>query len=78
MPIFRSLRLCCSTTILAVSFLICCVLELGCGSARVVSGLPAEAAGAPGADVHVYVPAHKPTLSIRLINAVEYITGVDF
>ena len=31
--------------------LICCVLELGCGSARVVSGLPAEAklclAGSP-------------------------------
>ena len=26
-----------------ISFLVCCVLELGCGSARVVSGLPAEA-----------------------------------
>ena len=26
-----------------VSFLVFCVLELGCGSARVVSGLPAEA-----------------------------------
>ena len=25
-----------------ISFLVCCVLELGCGSARVVSGLPAE------------------------------------
>ena len=25
---------------LAVSFFVCCVLELGCGSARVVSGLP--------------------------------------
>jgi len=47
MPIFRSLRLCCCTTTLAVSFLVCCVLELGCGSARVVSGLPAEADGSP-------------------------------
>jgi len=43
MSIFRSLRLCCWTTTLAVSFLICCVLELGCGSARVVSRLPAKA-----------------------------------
>jgi len=25
-----------------ISFLVCCVLELGCGSARVVSGLPTE------------------------------------
>ena len=41
MPIVRSLRLCCWTTTLVVSFLVCCVLELGCGSARVVSGLPA-------------------------------------
>ena len=30
-----------------ISFLVCCVLELGCGSARVVSGLPAEAVGSP-------------------------------
>ena len=30
------------------SFLVCCVLELGCGSARMVSGLLAEAsAGNP-------------------------------
>ena len=43
MSIFRSLRLCCWTTTLAVSFLDCCVLELGYCSARVVSGLPAEA-----------------------------------
>jgi len=42
MPIFRTLRLCCWTTTLAVSFLICCVLELGCGSARMVSRLPVE------------------------------------
>jgi len=28
---------------LAVLFLDCCVLELGCGSAGVVTGLPAEA-----------------------------------
>ena len=41
MPIFRSLRLCCWTTTLAVLFLDCCVLELGCGSAGVVSGLSA-------------------------------------
>ena len=26
-----------------ISFLVCCVLELGCGSSRVVCGLPAEA-----------------------------------
>jgi len=39
MPIFRSLRLCCWTTTLAVTFLVGCVLELGCGSARLVSGL---------------------------------------
>jgi len=40
--IFRSLRLLgCWTTTVAISFLICYVLELGCGSARVVSGLPA-------------------------------------
>jgi hypothetical protein len=26
---------------LAVSFLVCCMLEFGCGSAGVVSGLPA-------------------------------------
>jgi len=38
-PIFRSLRLCCWTTILAVSFLTWCVLESGCGSAGVVCGL---------------------------------------
>jgi len=37
MPIFRLLRLCCWTTIMAVTFLVCCVLELGCGSAGVVS-----------------------------------------
>ena len=43
MPIFRSLWLCCWTTTLAVTFLVCCVLELGWGSARPVSGLPAEA-----------------------------------
>jgi len=47
MSIVRSLRLCCRTTTLAVLFLDCCVLELGCGSAKVVSGLPAEAAGSP-------------------------------
>jgi len=41
MSIFRSLRLCCWTTTLAVLFLDCCVLDLGCGSARVLSGLPA-------------------------------------
>jgi len=33
MSIFRSLRLRCWTNTLAVLFLICCVLELGCGSA---------------------------------------------
>jgi hypothetical protein len=26
-----------------ISFLVCCVLELGCSSARLVSGLPASA-----------------------------------
>ena len=31
-----------------ISFLVCCVLELGCGSARVVSVLPAEAQLVPG------------------------------
>jgi len=41
MSIFRSLRLCCWPTTLAAFFLDFCVLELGCGSARVVSGLPA-------------------------------------
>ena len=31
-----------------ISFLVCCVLDLGCGSARVLSELPAEAsAGSP-------------------------------
>ena len=39
MPIFRSMRLYCWTTTLAVSFLVCCVLEFGCGSVGVVSGL---------------------------------------
>jgi len=34
MPIFISLRLFCWTSTLAISFLICCVLELGCGSAE--------------------------------------------
>jgi len=43
MSIFRSLRLCCWPTTLAVQFLDCCMLESGCGSVRVVSGLPAEA-----------------------------------
>ena len=33
MPIFRILRLCCSTTTLSVTFFVCCVLEWGCGSA---------------------------------------------
>ena len=41
MSIFRSMRLCCWTTTLAVLFLDCCVLELGCALAGVVSGLPA-------------------------------------
>jgi len=50
MSIFRSLRLCCWTVKLTVLFLDCCVLELGCGSARVVSGLPAEASAT---DIHV-------------------------
>jgi len=40
MSIFRSFRLCCWTTTFAVLFLDCCVMELGCGSAGVVSGLP--------------------------------------
>ena len=35
-----------------ISFLVCCVLELGCGSVRVVSGLPAEAQ-----HVHVRLPS---------------------
>jgi len=39
-PIFRSMRLYCWTTTLAVSFLVCGVLEFGCGSAGVVTGLP--------------------------------------
>jgi len=43
MSILRSLWLCCWTTTLAVLFLDCFVLELGCGSAGVVSRLPAEA-----------------------------------
>ena len=30
-----------------ISFLVCCMLELGCGSARVVSGLPTEAQAEP-------------------------------
>jgi len=62
MPIFRSLRLRCWTTTLAVLFLDCCVLELGCGSARVVSGLPAEAAGSPDttpAEPHPYSKTQK-------------------
>jgi len=42
MSIFRGLRLCCWTTTSAVLFLDCCLLDLGCGSARVVSGLPAS------------------------------------
>jgi len=42
MSIFRSLRLCCWTTTLAVLFFDCFVLGLGCGSSRVVSGLPAS------------------------------------
>jgi len=46
MFIFMSLRLCCRTTTLAVLFMDCCVLVLGCGSAGVVSGLLAEA-GSP-------------------------------
>ena len=41
MFIFRSLLLCCWTTTLAVLLLDCCVLGLGCGSARVVSRMPA-------------------------------------
>jgi len=45
MSIFRSFRLCCWTTTLAVLFLDCCVLELGCGWASVVSGM--QAAGSP-------------------------------
>ena len=49
MSILRSLRLCCWTTTLAVLY--CCVLESGCGSARVVSGLPAEAQLQPAARV---------------------------
>ena len=43
MPICWSLWLCCWTTTLVVSFLICCVLEFGCSLARVVSRLPVEA-----------------------------------
>ena len=39
MPIFRRLRLCCWLTTLVVLFLVCCVLEVRCGWARVVSGL---------------------------------------
>jgi len=39
MFIFRSLQLCCLTITLAVLFLDCCVLQSGCGSAGVVSGL---------------------------------------
>ena len=35
-----------------ISFLVCCVLELRCGSARVVSGLQAEtSAGSPDTTV---------------------------
>ena len=33
-----------------ISFLVCCVLELGCGSDRVVSGLPAEAQPHPNSN----------------------------
>jgi len=43
MSIFRNLRLYCWNTTLVVLFLDCCVLELGCGSAWVVSRLPTEA-----------------------------------
>jgi len=43
MSIFSSLQLCCWNTTLAVLLLDLCVLELRCGSAGVVSGLPAEA-----------------------------------
>ena len=42
MPIFRSMRLCCWTTTLTVSWFAVC-WEFGCGLAGVVSGLPAEA-----------------------------------
>ena len=48
MSLFRSMRLSCWNTTLAVSFLVCCVLKFGCGSARVVSGLPAEAQASAG------------------------------
>jgi len=53
MSIFRSLRLCCWTTTLAVSFFIFCVLELRCGSAGVVSRLPAEVVLQPAARIHL-------------------------
>jgi len=39
--IIRSLRLCCWVTTLVVLFLVCCVLEVRCGWAWVVSGLQA-------------------------------------
>ena len=50
MSILGSLWLCCWSTTLAVLFLDCCVLELGCSSAGVVSRLPAEAASAGSLD----------------------------
>jgi len=43
MPIFRSMRLYSWTITLAVLFLVCCVLEFGCSSAGVISGLLASA-----------------------------------
>ena len=59
MPIFKSLRLCCGTTTLAVLFLDCCVMELGYGSARVVSGLPAEAQLCFSRQVHLQTKSIK-------------------
>ena len=44
---------------IAVSFLVSCVLELGCGSARVVSGLPAEVVLQPAANVVIQQHSRK-------------------
>jgi len=42
MPIFRIMRLYCWTTILAASFLVCCVFDFGGGSAGNPDTTPAE------------------------------------
>jgi len=64
MPIFRNMRLYCWTTTLAVSFLVCCVLEFGFDSPGVVSGLPAET-DKPETCTRHNNKLHAPEFSLR-------------